>query len=193
MAIKTYLKTDTSYFSKNFKVSEFKCKCGKYCSEIKVDEKLVEYLQKIRDHFAVPIAINSAYRCKTHNKNVGGSTNSRHMKGEAADIVVKGIAPKEVAQYAESLGILGIGLYETAKDGYFVHVDTRTTKSFWYGQACEPRSTFSDAAPEDSKEPSQTTIYRVQVGAYSVKANADKMAAELKNKGYSVMVVKGEV
>ena len=32
-------------------------------------------------------------------------------------------------------------------------------------------------------------IYRVQVGAFSVKANADKLATELKQKGYSAVVV----
>ena len=48
--------------------------------------------------------------------------------------MVEGIHPSEVAKFAESIGILGIGLYETNSDGYFVHIDTRTTKSFWYGQ-----------------------------------------------------------
>lgn len=33
------------------------------------------------------------------------------------------------------------------------------------------------------------TIYRVQVGAFSVKANADKLASELKGKGIDCMVV----
>ena len=143
MAIKTYKRTDESKLSDNFKVSEFKCKCG--CSDLKIDEKLVEHLQKIRDNFGVPVSINSAYRCTKHNKNVGGSTNSRHTKGQAADIVVKGVNPAAVAKYAESIGVLGIGLYETDKDGYFVHIDTRTAKSFWYGQACSPRSTFGAA------------------------------------------------
>lgn len=32
-------------------------------------------------------------------------------------------------------------------------------------------------------------LYRVQVGAYSVKANAEKMAAKLKAKGYSAIIV----
>lgn len=140
MAIKEYKRTDTSKLSANFKVSEFKCKCG--CGTLKIDDKLVAYLQKIRDHFGVPVNINSAYRCIKHNKNVGGHTNSRHTKGQAADIVVKGIAPKEVAKYAESIGILGVGLYETNADGHFVHVDTRTSKSFWYGQKNEKRVTF---------------------------------------------------
>lgn len=33
-------------------------------------------------------------------------------------------------------------------------------------------------------------LYRVQVGAFSVKTNADRLAAELKSKGYQVMIVK---
>ncbi len=35
--------------------------------------------------------------------------------------------------------------------------------------------------------PQASKIYRVQVGAFGVKANADKYAAELKGKGYSVI------
>jgi hypothetical protein len=41
---------------------------------------------------------------------------------------------------------LGIGLYETNSDGYFVHIDTRTTKSFWYGQKQAKRTTFGGTA-----------------------------------------------
>ena len=55
----------------------------------------------------------------------------------AADIVVKGVKPLEVARYTESIGIKGIGLYSS-----FVHVDTRTRKSFWYGHKQEYRATF---------------------------------------------------
>lgn len=36
---------------------------------------------------------------------------------------------------------------------------------------------------------SSGTLYRVQVGAFSVKANAEKLAAELKAKGYSTIIV----
>lgn len=145
MAIKSYKKTDTSKLSANFKVSEFACHGKGCCSTVKIDEKLVEFIQKIRDHFGKPVTINSGYRCSKHNKSVGGASGSRHTKGQAADIVVKDTAPAEVAKYAESIGILGIGLYETSKDGYFVHIDTRTSKSFWYGQKQAKRSTFGGA------------------------------------------------
>lgn len=110
--------------SKNFKLKEFRCKDG--TDTVLVDEKFVkERLQPIRDHFGVPVNINSAYRTPAYNAKVGGSKTSYHMKGQAFDIVVKGKTPLEVAQYARSLGINGIIQYNT-----FVHVDSRPAK-YW--------------------------------------------------------------
>ena len=145
--INTYKKTDTKKLSANFRVSEFACHGGGCCSTVKVDSKLVDYLQEIREHFGAPVTVNSGYRCPTHNKAVGGASSSNHTKGQAADIAVQDVAPAEVAKFAESIGVLGIGLYETSKDGYFVHIDTRTKKSFWYGQKREYRSTFGGVNP----------------------------------------------
>lgn len=162
MAVKTYTKTSNASLSKNFKVSEFACHGKGCCSTVMIDELLVTYVQKIRDHFKKSITITSGYRCSTHNRNVGGATGSRHAKGQAADIVVQGVAPAEVAKYAESIGIKGIGLYETSRDGYFVHIDTRTTKSFWYGQAQAYRSTFGGVS-------SSATASATTSGAYSLK------------------------
>ena len=142
MAIKTYAKGSSTKLSTNFSSSEFDCHGSGCCSSTLVDDQLVTYLQQIREHFGKPVNVSSGYRCATHNKNVGGATNSRHAKGQAADIYITGVEPAEIAKYAESIGILGIGLYETNSDGFFVHVDTRTTKSFWYGQNEASRSTF---------------------------------------------------
>lgn len=142
MAENTYKKGQKTKLSNSFYSNEFDCHGSGCCAETTVNPKLVEYLQKIRDHFGKSITVTSGYRCATHNKNVSGATNSRHTKGDAADISVAGVAPAEVAKYAESIGIKGIGLYETKADGNFVHIDTRTTKSFWYGQAQEKRTTF---------------------------------------------------
>lgn len=115
----------------HFKKSEFKCKCGK-CGGFPVepDEKLVELLEKIRNHFGAAVTITSGVRCKTHNANVGGASSSQHLKGTAADIKVKGVAPEKVAAYAETLlpKTGGIGRYNT-----FTHVDVRSKKSRWNG------------------------------------------------------------
>lgn len=142
MAIRQYKKTDTSKVAANFRVSEFACHGSGCCDSVRIDDALVAFLQQIREHFGKPVTINSGYRCQTHNRTAGGVFGSRHTLGQAADISVRDIPPAEVAKFAESIGIPGIGLYETARDGFFVHIDTRPGRSFWYGQAQLPRSTF---------------------------------------------------
>lgn len=127
--VKKYKRSDKIQLSKNFKLDEFKCKCGK-CDPILVDDLLITWLQKIRDHFGRSVNVNSGYRCKAHNASpkVGGSSGSHHVKGMAADIRVEGITPQEVAKYAESIGIRRIGLYDN-----FVHIGSDTKKRFWLG------------------------------------------------------------
>ena len=112
--------------SGDFKVKEFACKDGS--DKVLVDDGLVELLQMIRDHFQKPVFISSAYRTERHNRAVGGSPRSQHLLGKAADIVVSGVLPLEVAQYAEFLldGYGGVGLYNN-----FTHVDVRTSRSRW--------------------------------------------------------------
>lgn len=153
MATNTYKKGQKTKLSENFNSSEFDCHGSGCCSETIVNPKLVEYVQKIRDHFGKSITVTSGYRCPVHNKRIGGATGSRHSKGDAADIVVSGVAPREVAKYAESIGIKGIGLYETNADGHFTHVDTRDVKSFWYGQNEAKRTTFGGNTPEPAPTP----------------------------------------
>ena len=126
MSINTYLlsKDGETSISTNFKVKEFRCKDGS--DKILVDVGFVrDKLQAIRNHFGVPITINSAYRTESYNTKVGGAKSSYHMKGQAFDIVVKDHTPLEVAQYAQSLEINGIIQYNS-----FVHVDNRKTR-YW--------------------------------------------------------------
>ena len=149
MGVKTYQENDKVQLSEHFNSYEFRCGLGRpcACTTILIDDKLVEFLEQIRQHFGQPITITSAYRCENYNRSIGGAVGSRHSKGQAADIVVKGVSPREVAKYAESIGVLGIGLYETASDGYFTHIDTRDYKSFWYGQSQAKRTTFGGSKP----------------------------------------------
>lgn len=142
--VKTYKRSDKVQLSKNFRLDEFKCKCGK-CDPILLDTVLVDWLQKLRDHFGKSVHVNSGYRCKTHNASakVGGSPTSHHVKGMAADIRIEGVTPKEVAKYAESIGIQRIGLYDT-----FVHIGSDTKKSFWLGHEHTVVETFGGAKPK---------------------------------------------
>ena len=144
MGYKYYTKGKAVKVSDHFYSTEFDCHGSGCCSQTIVNEKMPVHLEQIRNHFNAPVTITSPYRCPTHNSrpSVGGAPNSRHTKGDACDIVVKGVPPRTVAQYCESIGILGIGLYETQKDGFFVHIDERDYKSFWYGQSERPVTTF---------------------------------------------------
>lgn len=74
----------------NFKKAEFKCPCGK-CNGYGngIATTLVETLQELRNKYG-KLQITSGYRCVAHNKDVGGSTNSKHTKGQAADFYLDG-------------------------------------------------------------------------------------------------------
>lgn len=75
------------------------------------------------------------------------------MEGKAADVRIVGITPLEVAQYAESIGVLGIGVYS-----WGVHIDTRTTKYFWYDGGASNVSTFGGTTTkEEEKEEIDTS------------------------------------
>lgn len=162
MAIKTYKKGDYTKIATNFRAREFDCHGSGCCCETKIDDKLVEYLQKIREHFGKPVNITSGCRCATHNAKVGGVHSSLHTKGQATDIVIDCVDPLEIAKYAESIGVKGIGLYED-----FVHIDTRTTKSFWYSHNQEYRSTFGGAVAVDSEYAQEQFIRDVQAATGS--------------------------
>ena len=118
----------------NFTKQEFDSKDGSPMPpEVLLNvQKLASQLQALRDVLNAPIRINSGYRSPEHNKAVGGSKNSQHVLGKAADIRVKGKTPKQVYDIIEgmiSAGDMlqgGLGLYDT-----FVHYDIRKTRSRW--------------------------------------------------------------
>lgn len=94
--------------------------------------ELAVQLQIIREHFNAPIRINSGYRNLEYNRNIGSKDTSQHVLGRAADIVVEGYTPDEVADAIEfliSTGLLkegGVGRYNN-----FTHYDIRGTRARW--------------------------------------------------------------
>jgi len=128
--VKAYSKAKdgTKKLSANFKVREFACSDG--TDVIFISQELVDVLQKIRNRFGKAVTVTSGYRTPAHNKKVGGAAYSQHLYGTAADITVKGVKPKDVAAYAETLlpNTGGIGIYST-----FTHIDVRKVKSRWNG------------------------------------------------------------
>ena len=121
--IQKYKKGENIKLSKNFHLSEAECKCNS-CNETLVDLDHVKKLQQLREDLNASIKITSWYRCPSHNKNVGGSSNSIHKKGSATDIQVSGMHPHEVQDACEKFD--GLGRYDT-----FTHIDSRGSKARW--------------------------------------------------------------
>ena len=62
-------------------------------------------LQPLRDEIGKPIRVTSAFRSAKVNAAVKGSSTSQHLQGQAADIKVEGMTPKQVALTIVALGL----------------------------------------------------------------------------------------
>lgn len=112
-----------------FRREEFRCQCGgKYCNGFPAEpaEETVRLADEIRRRAGVPLNVNSGVRCKQHNADVGGVSNSLHLTGQAIDlgpiggdisaVRLQGIAEQVQAEKMPGRG--GLGRYD-----WGVHVD----------------------------------------------------------------------
>jgi uncharacterized protein YcbK (DUF882 family) len=120
--------------SENFRLQEFDSSCGREMP-LEVQKNVIQLgqnLQVLRDYLDASITINSGYRSPERNKKIKGATRSQHLLGTAADIVVKGHTPKQVADAIELLISQG-KMREGGLKAYgtFTHYDIRGTKARW--------------------------------------------------------------
>ena len=105
---------------KNFTRPEVSCR---HCGEFHYDLKAMTALQLLRDGWGAPIVITSAHRCADHNRAVGGTVRSNHLK-----IAFDCACPREkqelFAKTAKIAGFTGIIRYPSRG---FVHLDLRET------------------------------------------------------------------
>lgn len=104
-----------------FKIEEFACSC---CGKNEIDPQFVKKLDDARRLARIPFIITSGYRCEKHNKEVGGSPNSSHLKGIAADIKCTSSAERYKILFA--LDLAGFKRFGIAKD--FIHCDMDNDK-----------------------------------------------------------------
>lgn len=105
-----------------FTREEFRCKCGgKYCDGFPAEPKelLVRQADTLRKKVG-PMQISSGLRCKTHNANVGGVSNSRHLSGKAMDFAVSGKSSSQLLTEIKNLPKIR---YAYAIDKDYVHMD----------------------------------------------------------------------
>jgi uncharacterized protein YcbK (DUF882 family) len=113
--------------SLHFSKKEMACHC---CGTLKVEQRLLNALEKLRALSGQPLLVHDAYRCPEHNEQVGGVPDSEHTRGMAADVKIPGLSLQqmyelalEVPEFAEG----GIGVY----DGGFLHLDVRPHSARW--------------------------------------------------------------
>jgi zinc D-Ala-D-Ala carboxypeptidase len=102
---------------------------GLLCSQV---------LERIRGHLKQPITVSSGYRGPAVNAAVGGSADSQHSLGEAADITVAGFSPAELFDWL--VFVSGIDFDQAIYEfGRWVHV-SHTGRRANRRQALEART-----------------------------------------------------
>lgn len=96
----------STHLSRNFSIREFEASqtASRHGIMNKMNDEQIararvlaeKVLQPIRDHFGVTV-ITSGFRGEELNRRIGGSKNSQHMSGEAADIRVPGVSNYDLA------------------------------------------------------------------------------------------------
>ena len=97
---------------------------------MRLTELIRTILQPIRDAYGKPIYVSSGYRCEKLNKAVGGVPTSQHVRGEAADIYVKG-DNKELFIVAKKLidgGKITVGQLIDEYNYKWIHISLPTSK-----------------------------------------------------------------
>ena len=62
-----------------------------------------DVLEKVREHFGLPIKVNSGFRCSELNDITPGSSDtSQHTLGEAADITIEGIPLLDIFEFIQN-------------------------------------------------------------------------------------------
>jgi len=123
--------------SEHFDSKEFECKGKSCCSHsAPMSIELVLALEILRERVNQPLHINSGFRCRTHNKAIGGAENSQHCLGTAVDVKTpEGFTDQEFFELCKGLNIdsellfSGIGLYEGR-----IHVDIRRGLRVTWGE-----------------------------------------------------------
>ena len=72
------------YLTKHFNSEEFECQCR--CNTGNIMQNLVLKLEEVRVAIDKPMRINSGIRCLEHNRSIGSSDTSSHIKGIAVDV-----------------------------------------------------------------------------------------------------------
>jgi len=104
-----------------FKKVEFACS---HCGKNNMDAQFLHMIDEARNVAGIPFKVNSGFRCKEHNKAVGGKEHSSHLKGMAADISCTNSRDRmRIVNACLMVGFRRIGIAKT-----FIHIDNDLNK-----------------------------------------------------------------
>lgn len=103
------------------------------------------------------------------------------LKGNRADGTQDGNF-QVIRETSMPAALIECGFMDSKTDIKYI-LDSNWSKKIAFGIAMGICEVFGGTIKEETK------LYRVQVGAFSVKANAEKLAEELKSKGYQTIIV----
>lgn len=90
-----------------------------------MDKHFLRLLDNARQIAGIPFKINSGFRTPKHNAKVGGSENSSHLRGFAADIHATSSSDRfKILSALIEVGFTRIGIANT-----FIHVDADPIKT----------------------------------------------------------------
>jgi hypothetical protein len=198
--------TSSKQITKHFHSTEFRCKCG--CGRIKIDERLVNNMEKVFSKLnASKCIISSGYRCDSYDKKIGGFV-GQHAKGYAADCIYydknnKPIPSKYVicAAYDSDLfrGIAKINDNYTHLDirtsGYYKGDETVSNNSVWSDPYTYFKVTKEDMAKYTGEVIKPALKYKVgdtvNINGVFVSSTSDKKLKPAKTKGKITKLVSG--
>src|SRR5262249_19870876 len=130
-----------------------------------IDPRLLDLLVAMQQKLDTdePFRLTSGYRTPETNARLvaeGAAVNSLHMRGQAADISLRGRTLSQLHMAALSLRAGGVG-YSPAHD--FIHVDVGPVRTWTGGgpyQALSPAVATKAAAPASSAQPSHVLVVR---------------------------------
>lgn len=100
---------------RHFDLDEFACPC---CGQNDISRPFVGLLDQARELVGIPFRVSSGFRCKAHNRQVGGSPDSEHLVGFAADI----LATDSETRFLVVSAALQVGIRRIGVNPHFVHL-----------------------------------------------------------------------
>lgn len=118
------------YITEHFRYTDLICPC---CDLVMLTPGVFRHmaeLEELRRRVGFGIIVTSGYRCRAHNRAVGGVPRSWHLLFATDMVPADGDISKLTAMEAAAreLKFGGIGLYEN-----HIHVDLRPARTIWRG------------------------------------------------------------